>query len=78
MCRDQIGIADRHRRNPHAKLCLLAGCCVAAFSQTVLVQDARATASGDSVAYPEILVTAQRRSQRLQEVPIAVSAFKAR
>ncbi len=60
------------------KLTLLAGVCAAAvatpsFAQTA--QPAAASAAGPGVE--EIIVTAQRQSQRLQTVPIAISAFTA-
>jgi len=64
------------------KLCLMVGVCAAALSQPVFAQDAKPSAqSGTNVpetnGIQEIIVTAQRQSQRLQDVPIAVSAFSA-
>lgn len=59
------------------KLCLLAGVCAAAFSQPVMAQDAKPAATAANNGIQEIIVTAQRQSQRLQDVPIAVSAFNA-
>jgi outer membrane receptor protein involved in Fe transport len=64
------------------KLCLLAGVCAAALSlpvlsQPVLAQDAKPAAAAANNGIQEIIVTAQRQSQRLQDVPIAVSAFNA-
>lgn len=57
---------------------LLAGICasvisIPAYAQTAEPSDANATADSDNV----IVVTAQRRAQALQDVPIAVSAFTA-
>ncbi len=58
------------------KLCLLVGVCTAAISQPVLAQSATpAAAQPANNGIQEIIVTAQRQSQRLQDVPIAVSAF---
>ena len=58
------------------KLTLLAGVCAAAVATPSLAQSAQpveTAASGPGVQ--EIIVTAQRQSQRLQAVPIAISAF---
>ena len=52
------------------KLTLLAGVCASAFAVPAYAQDAE-----DDTASTEIIVTAQRNNQRLQDVPIAVSAF---
>ena len=59
------------------KLCLLVGVCAAALSQPVLAQNAAPAKTPDANGVQEIIVTAQRQSQRLQDVPIAVSAFNA-
>jgi outer membrane receptor protein involved in Fe transport len=63
-------------------LCLMVGVCTAALSQLVLsqpviAQTAASPAEPASNSIQEIIVTAQRQSQRLQDVPIAVSAFSA-
>jgi outer membrane receptor protein involved in Fe transport len=63
-------------------LCLMVGVCTAALSQLVLAQPviaqtAASPAEPDTNGIQEIIVTAQRQSQRLQDVPIAVSAFSA-
>jgi outer membrane receptor protein involved in Fe transport len=55
------------------KLTLLAGVCVAAVASPSYAQSAQSADSGPGVQ--EIIVTAQRQSQRLQSVPIAISAF---
>lgn len=55
-----------------AKLTLLAGVCAGAIAFPAYAQDA-----ADATAGSEIVVTAQRSSERLQDVPIAVSAFNA-
>ncbi len=52
------------------KLTLLAGVCASAFAVPAYAQDAE-----EDTASTEIIVTAQRNNQRLQDVPIAVSAF---
>ncbi|MBX9884449.1 MAG: TonB-dependent receptor [Novosphingobium sp.] len=58
------------------KLTLLAGVCAAAVATPSFAQEAQSAASGDNGAgVQEIIVTAQRQSQRLQSVPIAISAF---
>lgn len=54
------------------KLTLLAGACAGAIAFPAYAQDKAADDTGDGT---EIIVTAQRTNQRLQEVPIAVSAF---
>jgi outer membrane receptor protein involved in Fe transport len=59
------------------KLCLLAGVCAAALSQPAFAQDAKPAAAAETGGIQEIIVTAQRQSQRLQDVPIAISAFNA-
>lgn len=60
------------------KICLLVGVCAAAMSQPVLAQTAAQPANAANAnGIQEIIVTAQRQSQRLQVVPIAVSAFSA-
>lgn len=51
------------------KLTLLAGVCASAIAFPAFAQSAEETRSTD------IIVTAQRTSQRLQDVPVAVSAF---
>ncbi len=52
------------------KLTLLAGVCASAFAVPAYAQDAE-----EDTASTEIIVTAQRSNQRLQDVPVAVSAF---
>ena len=54
------------------KLTLLAGVCAGAIAFPAYAQTAPADTPTDST---EIIVTAQRTNQRLQDVPIAVSAF---
>ncbi|MEQ1499456.1 MAG: TonB-dependent receptor [Novosphingobium sp.] len=55
------------------KLTLLAGVCAGAIAFPAFAQDT--AAAEEPAASPEIVVTAQRTNQRLQDVPIAVSAF---
>jgi iron complex outermembrane receptor protein len=55
------------------KLTLLAGVCAGAIAFPAYAQDAAAEEDTST----EIVVTAQRTSERLQDVPIAVSAFNA-
>ncbi len=58
------------------KLTLLAGVCAAAVATPSFAQNAQGAAAGDAGnGVQEIIVTAQRQSQRLQSVPIAISAF---
>ena len=58
------------------KLALLAGACAAAVVTPSFAQEAQSAATSDSgLGVQEIIVTAQRQSQRLQQVPIAISAF---
>lgn len=54
------------------KLTLLAGVCAGAIAFPAYAQDA---AAAEEESGTEIIVTAQRTNQRLQDVPIAVSAF---
>ncbi len=54
------------------KISLFAGVCAAAFAGPAFAQSATETTGVE-----EIIVTAQRQSQRLQTVPIAISAFTA-
>jgi len=54
------------------KLSLLVGACAAAIAGPAFAQSATETNGAE-----EIIVTAQRQSQRLQNVPIAISAFTA-
>ena len=54
---------------------LLAGACAAAISVPVYAQELATTTTDTGVAPDQIVVTAQRQSQSLQSVPIAVSAF---
>ncbi|MCZ8018034.1 TonB-dependent receptor [Novosphingobium sp.] len=54
------------------KLTLLAGVCASAIAFPAFAQDAQGAEEDDANV---IIVTAQRSNQRLQDVPIAVSAF---
>ncbi len=56
------------------KLTLLAGVCAGAIAFPAFAQTAEDTSATDENT---IIVTAQRTSQRLQDVPIAISAFSA-
>lgn len=58
------------------KLSLLAGVCAAAVATPVFAQSAPQSAD-EGIGLQEIIVTAQRQAQSLQDVPIAVSAFSA-
>ena len=55
------------------KLTLLAGVCAGAIAFPAYAQDN--TAAADTPDSTEIIVTAQRTNQKLQDVPIAISAF---
>ena len=57
------------------KLTLLAGVCAAAVATPSFAQNAQSAGGDASTGVQEIIVTAQRQSQRLQTVPIAISAF---
>ena len=57
------------------KLTLLASVCAAAVATPTFAQSAQPADTGPGIQ--EIIVTAQRQSQRLQQVPIAISAFTA-
>ena len=59
------------------KLTLLAGVCAGAIAFPAYAQTtaATATAAADRTDSTEIIVTAQRTNQKLQDVPIAISAF---
>ena len=57
---------------------LLAGACAAAISVPLQAQDTTSTSAAEPESgNPTIVVTAQRRAESLQVVPIAVSAFDA-
>ena len=56
------------------KLTLLAGVCAGAIAFPAFAQEAAGDSAADGT---EIVVTAQRTAQKLQDVPIAVSAFNA-
>jgi iron complex outermembrane recepter protein len=58
------------------KISLLVGACAAAIAGPAFAQSATQVA-GETTGVEEIIVTAQRQSQRLQNVPIAISAFTA-
>ena len=53
---------------------LLAGACAAAIATPLVAQDP--TGAEPVSEIPTIVVTAQRRAENLQAVPIAVSAFR--
>ena len=61
------------------KLILLAGVCASAVSFPAYAQNAPAEAAAAAASSEEapIIVTAQRSNERLQDVPIAISAFSA-
>ena len=61
-------------RNPRVLAQLLVGSSLAAIAMPVAAQDGGDTENG---AIAEIVVTAQKREQNLQEVPIAISAIGA-
>ncbi|WP_284124901.1 TonB-dependent receptor [Parerythrobacter aestuarii] len=56
---------------------LMAGICVGAIAVPAYAQDGDTEEATSRSGNPVIVVTAQRQSQSLQEVPIAVSAFSA-
>lgn len=57
---------------------MLAGSALASFCQTAVAQDAQqGSETGNGVGIADIVVTAQKRSQNLQDVPVAVSAIDA-
>lgn len=70
------GAAGERGLTMRGKLSLLAGVCAAAVATPVFAQSASQSAS-ENVGLEEIIVTAQRQAQSLQDVPIAVSAFSA-
>jgi len=57
------------------KIGLLATVCLGTFAAPAMAQDASAPAAERDNAAGEIVVTASRRSERLQDVPLAVSAI---
>jgi iron complex outermembrane receptor protein len=63
------------RNNSYTKAALLAGVAVAAAPVIALAQTAPADASSHAPLMEEVVVTAQRRSQDLQRVPVAVTAL---
>ena len=65
------GWANKESGLMRGKLTLLAGVCAGAIAFPAYAQDAAEEETNST----EIIVTAQRSNQRLQDVPIAVSAF---
>jgi iron complex outermembrane receptor protein len=59
------------------KIILLAGFSILAFVQPALAQEAIAAADAPEGGLEEIVVTAQKREQNLQDVPISVTAISA-
>ncbi len=51
------------------------GCRLLAVLPFVVVQTAIAEASADADQIPEIVVTAQKRSENLQNVPVSITTF---
>lgn len=58
-------------------ICLLTGPVSAAEGQRAPAADTMAVAATENIGLDEIIVTAQKRAQNVQNVPIAVSAFTA-
>ena len=66
--------------NRYVKTALLAGAGWSALSTAALAQDAGAAATAapqDATEIGEVIVTARRRAEALQDVPVAVTAFTA-
>jgi iron complex outermembrane receptor protein len=64
----------------HSKIGLLSGVCLVAVSSAALAQTSASqapAAATPSSSLTEIIVTAQKRSERLQDVPISVSSLSA-
>src|SRR3990167_6413882 len=70
------GAAGERGLTMRGKLSLLAGVCAAAVATPVFAQSTPQSAD-EGIGLQEIIVTAQRQAQSLQDVPIAVSAFSA-
>jgi outer membrane receptor protein involved in Fe transport len=71
-----IMIGQRERQFKDAKKMLLASATLCLFPTAVFAQSATPPAAVDSdEASTEIVVTAQKRSEKLQDVPIAISAI---
>uniref|UniRef100_B0T3C8 TonB-dependent receptor n=1 Tax=Caulobacter sp. (strain K31) TaxID=366602 RepID=B0T3C8_CAUSK len=63
--------------NKMLKLALLAGAAWSAAATTVAAQDTAPAPTSDGFAIEQVVVTARRREESLQDVPVAVSAFSA-
>jgi iron complex outermembrane recepter protein len=75
---DMIGTNEGARRIAGWVAGLLATCAVPAFAQTATVPEATSGGSavaGDANAFAEIIVTANRREEAIQKVPVAITAF---
>jgi len=66
-----------HRSISAATLLMFAGAAAAADRSAASDPASRATSAGSELHIQEIVVTAQRREQNLQNVPVAVTAFTA-
>jgi iron complex outermembrane receptor protein len=66
--------ASRNRPR-HAVLLMASTACILAMPALAAAQDAPAAKPDQGSAVEEVIVTAQRREERLQDVPAAVSAF---
>ncbi len=68
----------RVARRSAFKLSIVSGACVVALGATLSAQAQQAPSSGGEVgALEEVVVTAERREENIQNVPIAVTAFSA-
>jgi iron complex outermembrane recepter protein len=71
ICMGSVKAIERHRYQYQGVLAVL----LAAFAFAATPRPALAAGASDSLELDEVIVTAQKRSERIQDVPIAITAF---
>ncbi|MDB5430071.1 MAG: TonB-dependent receptor [Caulobacter sp.] len=68
-------LVQKAKRAATTRNALLVSTAVLMLAPTLALADAPPPAADDSTSVGEVIITAQRRAERLQDVPLAVSAF---